>query len=135
MELHSNQRKFFALKWATFYFSKLLNLFRVKLINTEIERNNKITEILTFSFILYLLRFVFPMALILLQYPDGYLEAEAEKKALKEKNSKSGKGASKGKGSKKRALRESNQTTESESEASPPVKKRKTSKPGKSFNI
>uniref|UniRef100_A0A2H1V1V5 SFRICE_013827 n=1 Tax=Spodoptera frugiperda TaxID=7108 RepID=A0A2H1V1V5_SPOFR len=59
-------------------------------------------------------------------YPDGYLEAEAEKKALKEKNSKGGKGAKKG--SKKRALRESNQTTESESDASPPVKKRKTTK-------
>ncbi|KAH9643541.1 hypothetical protein HF086_016748 [Spodoptera exigua] len=60
-------------------------------------------------------------------YPDGYLEAEAEKKALKEKNSKSGKGAKKG--NKKRALRESNQTTESESDASPPVKRRKTTKP------
>ncbi|KAJ8737282.1 hypothetical protein PYW07_000553 [Mythimna separata] len=61
-------------------------------------------------------------------YPDGYLEAEAEKKALKEKTSKGGKGASnKGKGSKKRALRESNQTT-SESDTSPPVKKRKTTR-------
>ncbi|CAH0703679.1 unnamed protein product [Spodoptera exigua] len=60
-------------------------------------------------------------------YPDGYLEAEAEKKALKEKNSKIGKGAKKG--NKKRALRESNQTTESESDASPPVKRRKTTKP------
>lgn len=60
-----------------------------------------------------------------MQYPDGYLEAEAEKKALKEKNK--GKGANKTKGNKKRALRESNQSTESESDLSPPVKKRKTS--------
>ncbi|XP_047544031.1 E3 ubiquitin-protein ligase UHRF1-like [Vanessa atalanta] len=51
-------------------------------------------------------------------YPDGYLEAEAEKKALKEKGNK-------GKGNKKRALRESNRSS-SESEASPPLKKRKT---------
>ncbi|KAM3968509.1 E3 ubiquitin-protein ligase UHRF1 [Aphomia sociella] len=53
-------------------------------------------------------------------YPDGYLEAEAEKKALKEKSKKVTKVT------KKRALRESNQSTESESEPSPPVKKRKT---------
>ncbi|CAG9782394.1 unnamed protein product [Diatraea saccharalis] len=56
-------------------------------------------------------------------YPDGYLEAEAEKKALKEKKEKSGK-----KQTKKRALRESNQT-ESEGEVSPPNKKRKTEDP------
>ncbi|CAH2985650.1 unnamed protein product [Chilo suppressalis] len=55
-------------------------------------------------------------------YPDGYLEAEAEKKALKEKKEKKEKT---GKKNKKRALRESNQT-ESENEASPPSKKRKT---------
>ncbi|CAB3258852.1 unnamed protein product [Arctia plantaginis] len=61
-------------------------------------------------------------------YPDGYLEAEAEKKALKEKNK--GKTVSKSKGNKKRALRESNQSTESEGDASPPVKKRKTSVKG-----
>ncbi|XP_075990910.1 E3 ubiquitin-protein ligase UHRF1-like [Anticarsia gemmatalis] len=54
-------------------------------------------------------------------YPDGYLEAEAEKKALKEKNKTKG-----SKKAKKRALRESNQTS-SEGETSPPVKKRKTS--------
>lgn len=53
------------------------------------------------------------------QYPDGYLEAEAEKKALKEKGMKKTKGKNK-----KRALRESNHTTESEDD-SPPVKKRK----------
>ncbi|XP_063837600.1 E3 ubiquitin-protein ligase UHRF1-like [Ostrinia nubilalis] len=63
-------------------------------------------------------------------YPDGYLEAEAEKKALKEKSGKNGK-AKTTKTSKKRALRESNQTTESEGEASPPVKKRKTSQEDK----
>ncbi|KAG6459380.1 hypothetical protein O3G_MSEX011347 [Manduca sexta] len=57
-------------------------------------------------------------------YPDGYLEAEAQKKALKEKNSKN----SKSKNTKKRALRESNQSTDTENETSPPVKKRKTSK-------
>ncbi|CAH1647903.1 unnamed protein product [Spodoptera littoralis] len=57
-------------------------------------------------------------------YPDGYLEAEAEKKALKEKNSKVGKGAKKG--SKKRALKESNDTTtESGGDTSPPVTRRK----------
>lgn len=55
------------------------------------------------------------------QYPDGYLEAEAEKKALKEKNSKATKGG------KKRTLRESN-ASESEGDASPPGKKRKTAK-------
>ncbi|XP_049885091.1 E3 ubiquitin-protein ligase UHRF1-like [Pectinophora gossypiella] len=53
-------------------------------------------------------------------YPDGYLEAEAEKKALKEKKGKNPKGG------KKRALRESNQSTESDGEASPPGKKLKT---------
>ncbi|XP_045458310.1 E3 ubiquitin-protein ligase UHRF1-like [Melitaea cinxia] len=52
-------------------------------------------------------------------YPDGYLEAEAEKKALKERSSKA-----KG-NNKKRALRESNQSS-SESDVSPPLKKRKT---------
>ncbi|KAJ2954656.1 hypothetical protein O0L34_g2952 [Tuta absoluta] len=57
-------------------------------------------------------------------YPDGYLEAEEEKKALKLKKEK---GVKKGKGGKKRALRESNQSTESEGEPSPPRKKRKTS--------
>lgn len=55
------------------------------------------------------------------QYPDGYLEAEAEKKALKEKNSKATKGG------KKRALRESN-VSEWDGDASPPGKKRKTAK-------
>ncbi|XP_011568402.3 E3 ubiquitin-protein ligase UHRF1 [Plutella xylostella] len=60
-------------------------------------------------------------------YPDGYLEAEAEKKALKEKGSKA---KAKGKGGKKRALRESNHSSDSEEEksaeeASPPTKKRK----------
>ncbi|XP_026331879.1 E3 ubiquitin-protein ligase UHRF1-like [Hyposmocoma kahamanoa] len=58
-----------------------------------------------------------------LVYPDGYLEAEAEKQALKEKNSKAAKGG------KKRALRESN-VSESNGNASPPGKKRKTAKKG-----
>ncbi|CAH2036157.1 unnamed protein product, partial [Iphiclides podalirius] len=53
-------------------------------------------------------------------YPDGYLEAEAEKKALKDKKIKSTKG------NKKRALRENNQSSDSEAESSPPVKKLKT---------
>ncbi|XP_053623803.1 E3 ubiquitin-protein ligase UHRF1-like [Plodia interpunctella] len=51
-------------------------------------------------------------------YPDGYLEAEAEKKALKEKSNKNAK-------VKKRALRESNRS-ESDGEVSPPSKKQKT---------
>ncbi|CAG4977879.1 unnamed protein product [Colias eurytheme] len=52
-------------------------------------------------------------------YPDGYLEAEAEKKARKET-------ASKGKNkNKKRALKENNESS-TDSERSPPVKKRKT---------
>lgn len=60
-------------------------------------------------------------------YPDGYLEAEAEKKALKQKqNTKS-----KGKVTKKRALRESNQSAESECDISPPAKKRKTASENK----
>ncbi|XP_059059747.1 E3 ubiquitin-protein ligase UHRF1-like [Achroia grisella] len=52
-------------------------------------------------------------------YPDGYLEAEAEKKALKEKSRKTPKVT------KKRALRKINESTTSEDEPSPPVKKRK----------
>ncbi|KAL4717783.1 hypothetical protein ACJJTC_000932 [Scirpophaga incertulas] len=55
-------------------------------------------------------------------YPDGYLEAEAEKKALKEKSAKNSKP---GKGTKKRALQDHNQSTESDTQESPPVKKRK----------
>lgn len=55
------------------------------------------------------------------QYPDGYLEAEAQKKALKEKNSKA---ANRGK---KRAIRKSNASS-SEGDASPPGKKQKTTK-------
>lgn len=58
-------------------------------------------------------------------YPDGYLEAEAEKKALKEKSKD--KITTKTKGKTKRALKEINHSTESETELSPPVKKRKTS--------
>ncbi|XP_026756776.2 E3 ubiquitin-protein ligase UHRF1-like [Galleria mellonella] len=50
-------------------------------------------------------------------YPDGYLEAEAEKQATKEKSRKGSKL------SKKRALRENNQGSEGESP--PPVKKKK----------
>ncbi|XP_013184973.1 E3 ubiquitin-protein ligase UHRF1 [Amyelois transitella] len=66
-------------------------------------------------------------------YPDGYLEAEAEKKALKEKSNKNTKV------SKKRALRESNRS-ESEDEVSPPSKKQKTDvkkkgKPSKNKSI
>ncbi|XP_041987386.1 E3 ubiquitin-protein ligase UHRF1-like [Aricia agestis] len=49
-------------------------------------------------------------------YPDGYLEAEAEKKALKEKNSKG-----------KRTLREKN-TSQDDIEHSPPAKKQKRNK-------
>ncbi|CAG4983934.1 unnamed protein product [Parnassius apollo] len=54
-------------------------------------------------------------------YPDGYLEAEAEKRALKEKNSKNTKA------NRKRTLQENNQLTESEADATPPSKKHKTS--------
>lgn len=60
--------------------------------------------------------------LISFQYPDGYLEAEAEKRALKEKNSKGPKGPK----SKKRALPESNDSTDEE--ASPLAKKQKSDK-------
>lgn len=49
-------------------------------------------------------------------YPDGYLEAEAEKKALKNGKRKS----------EKRALNESNHNSDSESENQVPVKKAKT---------
>ncbi|XP_072931393.1 E3 ubiquitin-protein ligase UHRF1-like [Epargyreus clarus] len=52
-------------------------------------------------------------------YPDGYLEAEAEKKVLKEKNN-----AKTTKGGRKRALQESN--VPSESDDSLPAKKLKT---------
>ncbi|XP_021188039.3 E3 ubiquitin-protein ligase UHRF1 [Helicoverpa armigera] len=62
-------------------------------------------------------------------YPDGYLEAEAEKQALKKNKSKNGIGTKNGgKGRKKRALRESDQTTDSDSEGPPQPKKGKTSK-------
>ncbi|XP_014357936.2 E3 ubiquitin-protein ligase UHRF1 [Papilio machaon] len=51
-------------------------------------------------------------------YPDGYLEAEAEKKKLKEKKSKGNKGSKK---------REPHNSSDSDCKVSPPKKKRKVS--------
>ncbi|KPJ15503.1 E3 ubiquitin-protein ligase UHRF1 [Papilio machaon] len=51
-------------------------------------------------------------------YPDGYLEAEAEKKKLKEKKSKGNRGSKK---------RETHNSSDSDCKVSPPKKKRKVS--------
>ncbi|XP_073950182.1 E3 ubiquitin-protein ligase UHRF1-like isoform X2 [Choristoneura fumiferana] len=57
-------------------------------------------------------------------YPDGYLEAEAEKQALKAKNGKGQKNSKGAKGGKKRALRDISTSSEDDDNA-PPVKRRK----------
>lgn len=58
------------------------------------------------------------------QYPDGYLEAEAEKQALKAKNAKGQKKTKGAKGGKKRALRDISTSSEDD-DAAPPGKRRK----------